>query len=86
MAPKVKNVSTPRKSPLFGPRTGHDKQRLSPTTIERAQTNPNRMSRFFTRFIQDFSSPIEIPKNIVHPGRGTQDGRFHLDVGQIREE
>jgi hypothetical protein len=86
MATKVKNVSTPRKSPLYGPRTGHDKQRLSPTTIERARTEPSKMVCYGTRFIQDFSNPIEIPKDIVHPGRGKQDNRFHLDVGQIKEE
>jgi hypothetical protein len=60
--------------------------RLSPTTVERSRTDANPLLKRFTNFRFNFRNPIQIPKNLIHPGRKRQDNRFHLDVGQIPEE
>lgn len=81
--------SRPKKAALFGGPTrfaNREVMRLSPTTVERIRTNPSPLAKRFTKFRQDFSNPIAIPKNLIHPGRKLQDQRFHLDVGQIPED
>lgn len=68
-------------SPLGGPRTGHDKQRLTPLTVERARIDPHPLAKRFTKFKQDFSAPIAPPRVI-----GPRRTKKHLEVGQIPED
>ena len=61
-------------------------ERLSPTTIARKRTSPNPMGRRFTKFTTNYTGQIKIPHDIISAARESQDGRAHLDVGQIPED
>ena len=84
MATKVKGTSTPKMSPEYGPRTGHQTLRLSPTTVERARTDPNDLVCRNTNFRQNFTDPVKIP-NVIKGTSASPGGRKRISVGQIRE-
>jgi hypothetical protein len=79
----------PKKAPVTGGPTrfvNREIRQLSPTTFERIRTNPSPLAKRFTKFRQDFSNPIAIPKNLMHPDRMVRDAKMFLDVGQIPED
>jgi len=85
------SVSPRKTSPLKGPRTGHEKLRLTPLTLERARTDPAPLAVRHVNFIQDFTRPVKIPRNLLSSERGSSnesdsDGQRKVSVGQIREE
>jgi hypothetical protein len=67
-------------------RTGHDSYQLTNITNERCRTDPSPLAVRNTNFRQHFNDPISIPKDLMHPDRGQQDGRYHIDVGPLPED
>jgi hypothetical protein len=43
------------------------------------------MTKHFTNFRTHYQDPIGIPDDLMHPDRGKQDGRYHIEVGQLPE-
>lgn len=80
----LKDYPSADNDPLhFGPREGRETYRLTNTTIERTRTTASKLSRRFTKFIQNMHGQVKIPHDLIGGGN---DSVKTLDVGQIPED
>lgn len=80
-------------APHFGPREGRECYPLDRVTTERARTRPHALAKRFTKFIQNMTGQVKVPRVIGPriPGEarlaGDQPESLKaLDVGQIPED
>jgi hypothetical protein len=78
--------SVPRTQSRQGKPQTRDYLRLSGITVERARLDASPRTKHFTNFKTHYTDPISIPTDLMHPDRGHQDGRYHIDVGQLPEK
>jgi hypothetical protein len=62
----------------YGPRVGHDVQRLTEITLERTRTDAHPLACRSTKFITNFKGQVRYPRVMVEG--------CHLDVGQVPED